>query len=64
MAGDVAAAADVICCARWSISVDEVGIGEPAILRAHADAVTALVALGRIEEAQRVTEQLDASAAA
>jgi DNA-binding CsgD family transcriptional regulator len=43
------------------ISIDDVGIREPAILRAHPDAVTALVALGRIEEAQQLTEQLDVS---
>jgi DNA-binding CsgD family transcriptional regulator len=44
------------------ISADEVGIGEPAILRLHADAVAALLAIGRVEEAQRLTRQLEASA--
>ncbi|MDQ6658646.1 MAG: AAA family ATPase [Actinomycetota bacterium] len=43
------------------ISIEVVGIKEPAILRAHPDAVAALVELGRIEEAERLTEQLDAS---
>jgi DNA-binding CsgD family transcriptional regulator len=47
-----------------AISSEEIGIGEPAILRLHADAVAALVALGRIDDAQRLIHQLDASAAA
>ncbi|HEY1488213.1 MAG TPA: LuxR C-terminal-related transcriptional regulator [Micromonosporaceae bacterium] len=58
--GDVAAAANHLVRALV-ISVDQVGIEEPGILRAHADAVTALVALGRIEEAYRWTGQLEAS---
>jgi DNA-binding CsgD family transcriptional regulator len=62
MAGDVAAAATFLL-RMLVVSVDEVGIGEPALLRAHADAVMTLVALGRLDEAQRVTDQLDASAA-
>ena len=44
-----------------SISSEEVGIAEPAILRLHGDAVAALVTLGRIDEARRLTDQLDAS---
>ncbi len=39
----------------------EVGIGEPAIMRLHPDAVTALVAIGSIDEAERLTAELDAS---
>ena len=35
-----------------SISSEEVGIGEPAIMRLHPDAVAALVALGRLDEAR------------
>jgi DNA-binding CsgD family transcriptional regulator len=57
MAGDPAAAAAHLLSAL-TISVQEVGIREPAILRAHPDAVTALVSLGRIDEAERLTEQL------
>jgi DNA-binding CsgD family transcriptional regulator len=60
MAGDHATAARHLVRALV-ISVEEVGIGEPGILRAHPDAVVALVALGRIDEAERLTEQLDAS---
>ncbi len=59
-AGDTEAAADHLLRAV-SISVEDVGIREPAILRAHADAVATLVALGRIEQAEALTEQLDAS---
>ena len=44
-----------------TISSEEVGIGEPAILRLHGDAVAALVTLGRLDEAQRLTDQLDTS---
>jgi DNA-binding CsgD family transcriptional regulator len=63
MAGDHARAADHLVRALL-ISVDEVGIREPAILRAHADAVAALVALGRFDEAQRLTDQLVVSSEA
>lgn len=42
----------------------EVGVNEPAIMRLHPDAVAALVAVGRLDEAQRVTAALDASTAA
>ncbi len=41
-----------------SIAAD-LGVSEPAILRIHADAVEALVALGRLAEAEHLTEQLD-----
>jgi DNA-binding CsgD family transcriptional regulator len=57
MAGDTAAAA-VHLLSALTISVEEVGIREPAILRAHPDAVAALVSLGRTDEAERLTEQL------
>jgi DNA-binding CsgD family transcriptional regulator len=45
----------------WSISSDEIGVREPAILRLHPDAVAALVALGRFDEAAELTQQLDAA---
>jgi DNA-binding CsgD family transcriptional regulator len=60
MAGSLAPAAEHLTHALV-VSVAEVGIREPAILRAHPDAVTALVALGRTDEALRLTEQLDES---
>jgi DNA-binding CsgD family transcriptional regulator len=60
MAGNTEACAEHLLGALL-ISVDDVGIREPAILRAHPDAVTALVALGRIDEAEALTEQLEAS---
>ena len=44
-----------------SISSEEIGIDEPAILRVHPDAVEALVALARLEEAEKLTRQLDAA---
>jgi DNA-binding CsgD family transcriptional regulator len=47
-----------------SISSEVFGIREPAILRLHADAVAALVALERIDDAQRLTHHLDVSTAA
>ena len=59
-AGNLTAAAAHLLRAL-SISSDEIGIAEPAILRLHADAVAALVALGRIDEAHRLTGQLVAS---
>ena len=58
MAGDVAAAAAHMVRAL-SISSDEIGIKEPAILRLHPDAVAALVALARFDEAAELTRQLD-----
>lgn len=60
MAGDLPAAADHLLRAL-RISSEEIGINEPAILRLHPDAVEALVALGRVEEAERLTQQLDAA---
>jgi DNA-binding CsgD family transcriptional regulator len=60
MDGDAAGAAAHFTRAL-AISVDEVGIREPAILRAHADAVAVLVAVGRLDEAERLTDQLDTS---
>jgi DNA-binding CsgD family transcriptional regulator/Flp pilus assembly protein TadD len=58
MAGDVEEAA-VHMLRALSISSDEIGIKEPAILRLHPDAVAALVALSRFEEAAELTQQLD-----
>ncbi len=40
---------------------DEIGIGEPAIMRLHPDAVAALVATGRLTEAELLIGQLDRS---
>jgi DNA-binding CsgD family transcriptional regulator len=40
----------------------ETGIREPAIMRLHPDAVTAMVAVGNLDEANRLTAELDASA--
>jgi DNA-binding CsgD family transcriptional regulator len=59
-AGNPAASAEHLLRAL-SISSVVFGIGEPAILRLHADAVAALVALGRIDDAWRLTHQLDVS---
>jgi DNA-binding CsgD family transcriptional regulator len=58
--GNPTAAAEHLLAAA-AISYDEVGIREPAILRLHPDAVAALVTLGRIDEAQRLTAELDVS---
>jgi DNA-binding CsgD family transcriptional regulator len=60
MAGNNEAAAECLLRALL-ISTEEVGIREPAILRAHPDAITVLVTLGRIDEAKALTEQLDES---
>ena len=59
-AGNHAAAATLLLRAL-AISSDLVGIAEPAILRLHGDAVAALVSLGRIDDAERLTAELDAS---
>ena len=59
-AGDVAAAAEHLMRAV-TVSAEEVGINEPAILRVHPDAVAALASLGRLDEAEAVTGQLDSS---
>jgi DNA-binding NarL/FixJ family response regulator len=58
MAGDLSAAADHLLRAL-SISSEQIGVNEPAILRLHPDAVAALVALARLEEAEKLTQQLD-----
>ena len=63
MAGDVAVAAEHMLHALF-ISSEEVGISEPAILRLHPDAVAALVALGRLDEAAKLTRKLDEATAA
>lgn len=60
MAGHFPAAADHLLRALF-ISSEEIGINEPAILRLHPDAVAALVALARLEEAEKLTQQLDAA---
>ena len=60
MGGDLPAAADHLLRAL-RISSQEIGINEPAILRLHPDAVEALVALSRFEEAEELTRQLDAA---
>ena len=59
-AGNVQAAADLLTRAL-AISRDDVGINEPAILRAHPDAVAALVTLGRLDEAEALIDQLTES---
>ena len=59
-AGNPAAAAEHFLRAMV-ISSEQVGIAEPAILRLHPDAVAALVALGRIDDALALTQELDAS---
>jgi DNA-binding CsgD family transcriptional regulator len=60
-AGNVSAAASHFL--RAVAISREIGIGEPAIMRLHPDAVTALVAVGNIDAAQRLTDELDASTA-
>jgi DNA-binding CsgD family transcriptional regulator len=42
----------------------QIGVDEPAIMRLHPDAVAALVALGRLDEAEQLTARLDTSTAA
>lgn len=63
LAGNPRAAAEHLL-RGLSISSEVFGIREPAILRLHADAVAALVALERIDDAQRLTHHLDVSSAA
>jgi DNA-binding CsgD family transcriptional regulator/tetratricopeptide (TPR) repeat protein len=58
-AGDPAAAAAHLL--RALEIVDQLGVLEPAILRMHADAVEALVGLGRIAEADVLTAHLEQS---
>jgi DNA-binding CsgD family transcriptional regulator len=60
MAGNTQTAAEHLRRAL-RVSVHDVGIREPAILRIHADAVAALVSLGHLDEAQLFTAELDAS---
>jgi DNA-binding CsgD family transcriptional regulator len=50
------------CLRALTIARDEVGIGEPGLMRLHPDAVAALVAVGNIDEAARLTAELDVSA--
>jgi DNA-binding CsgD family transcriptional regulator/tetratricopeptide (TPR) repeat protein len=57
--GDPAAAADKYVLAL-SIAA-EIGTTEPAMMRLHQDAVAALVTTGRLDEAERLTGELDAS---
>jgi DNA-binding CsgD family transcriptional regulator len=63
MAGNIAEAAAHMLRAL-SISSDEIGIKKPAILRLHPDAVAALVALSRFDEAAELTSQLDVATGA
>ena len=57
-AGNLPAAADHL--QRALGLADRLG-GEPAVLRVHGDAIEALVGLGRLEEADRLTDALDRS---
>ena len=59
MAGEPAAAAEHFLRAL-AIS-NSIGIGEPAIMRMYPDVVAALVAVGRIDEAETLTLDLDAA---
>ncbi|MEP7021636.1 MAG: LuxR C-terminal-related transcriptional regulator [Pseudonocardiales bacterium] len=61
-AGNTTAAAALFLRAD-TIARDEVGIGEPAIMRLHPDAVAVLIAVGDIANAKRMTAELDASSA-
>ena len=58
-AGNLLAAADHLL--RALTIVDELGVLEPSILRIHADAVEALVGLGRLAEAEGLTAELERS---
>jgi DNA-binding CsgD family transcriptional regulator len=49
--------------AALAISRDSIGIGEPAIMRLHADAVSALVIIGDLAGAERLTGELESSSA-
>lgn len=57
VAGNLEAAADHLL--RALSIVDQLGVLEPSILRMHGDAVEALVGLGRIAEAERLTVELE-----
>ena len=61
-AGALAPAAEHFLRAM-SIAAD-LGVNEPAILRIHADAVEALVGLGQLDDAERLTAQLEATVGA
>ncbi len=61
-AGALAPAAEHFLRAM-SIAAD-LGVNEPAILRIHADAVEALVGLGQLAEAERLTAQLESAVGA
>ena len=56
-AGNLAEAAEHLL--RALSIADELGVREPSILRIHADAVEALVGLGRVDEAERITADLE-----
>ena len=56
-AGNLSAAADHLL--RALTIVDDLGVLEPSILRIHADAVEALVGLGRLAEAEGLTAELN-----
>ena len=55
--GDLSSAAEHFL--RALSIAEELGVQEPAILRIHADAVEALVGLGRLVEAERLTGELE-----
>ena len=63
MAGDIPAAADHLVRAL-RISAEDIGINEPAILRIHPDAVTAMVMLDRRDDAETWAWRLHESALA
>jgi DNA-binding CsgD family transcriptional regulator len=58
-AGNLAAAAEHLL--RAVSIADELGVLEPSILRIHGDAVEALVGLGRLDEADALTAELERS---
>ena len=58
-AGNLAEAAEHLL--RALAIADELGVKEPSILRIHADAVEALLGLGRLDEAERITADLERS---
>ena len=58
-AGNLSAAVEHLL--RAAAIVDDLGVLEPSILRIHADAVEALVGIGRLAEATQLTEVLERS---
>ena len=62
LAADNASAAATHLQRALRISRDQIGIGEPAIMRLHADAVEALIAVDSVAAAEQLTAELDASA--